>query len=404
MKNTAQRGQVLPLVALCLVVLLGAAALAVDAGYLQYKQRVQQTAADAAALAGAWQVVDGAGHSQITAAAQASSSSNSFANAGNVAVTVNWPPATGPNNGNDNAVEVVIKATYPAIFSAVLGRPTNDVSTRAVAVVESNPSNSCLDVMDKDLTMSSPGSTLTATCGVMVNRNVNDTNATMNVPYIGAVGNAGKSISGVVTESGIPPFSDPCSTIPGCKALVSMYPLGSNVANEGPYSNCAVPSGSTLNPGCYTKISNDTDLSPGLYVISGDLTGNLTCSTCTSNGTSGTGMTLVVGGKINFNGSTTTLVAPPKATGTGTATVSPSAGAPGVLIYQTSTQTNPENFSAQSLLGMLYAPNAHIDLNGGGSTVHVSFVVAADLIGNNGNISVDNGGFRSLTQTPVLSE
>jgi hypothetical protein len=111
-----------------------------------------------------------------------------------------------------------------------------------------------------------------------------------------------------------------------------------------------------------------------------------------------------VQGKINFNGSTTTLVAPPKDTGTGAATVTSAAGAPGVLIYQTSTQTNPENFSAQSLLGMLYAPNAHINLNGGRSTIHVSFVVAADVIGNGADISVDSGGFGSETQTPVLAE
>ena len=392
----------MPLVALCLTVLMGAAALAVDAGYLQYKQRVQQTASDAAAIAGAWQLVDHATSAQVKAAGLASATSNSFTDgSNNVSVTINWAPQSGPNKGNTNAVEAIISAEYPAIFSSIWTK-TNSVTTRAVAIVQSNQSTPCFYVMDKDLTMSAPGSTLTSSCGILVNRNVNDNNAVMNVPSIGAGSSFGNTFPGVVTTI-VPPFNDPCSTIPGCAALVSMFPLNSNVANEGPYSSCG-PEPSNPGPGCYTSLPNDANLTPGLYVVTGDVSGNLTCTTCTSNGTSGTGVTIVVGGKVNFNGSTSSLVAPPKATGTGTATVTSTGGAPGVVFYMTSTQTSPQNFSAQSLLGMIYAPNAHINLNGGGSTLHVTFVVAADVIANKAQITVDNSGFSNLSQTPVLAE
>ncbi len=48
-----ERGQLLPVFALMLVVLIGMAALAVDVGYWRNQQRLAQTAADAAAIAGA---------------------------------------------------------------------------------------------------------------------------------------------------------------------------------------------------------------------------------------------------------------------------------------------------------------------------------------------------------------
>jgi len=44
-----ERGQALPLIAVCFVVIFGFAALAVDVGAAQYRQRMQQTATDAAA-------------------------------------------------------------------------------------------------------------------------------------------------------------------------------------------------------------------------------------------------------------------------------------------------------------------------------------------------------------------
>ena len=56
----SQRGQTLVLVALLLVVLMGLTSLAADAGYYHYQQRVMQTAADSAALAGASEITYGA--------------------------------------------------------------------------------------------------------------------------------------------------------------------------------------------------------------------------------------------------------------------------------------------------------------------------------------------------------
>lgn len=397
MPRHAQRGQSLVLTVIALPVLLGLAAFAVDAGYLRYEQRIQQTAADSGAIAGAWQIVNG---SDPTNAAQFAAGKNGFTHDGvNVIVTANTPPQSGPYEGNTNAVEVIVKASHPAFFSAVFGLSKNWVTTRAVALVRGN-NGACIWSLQKDLTIQNGN--LNSPCGIMVTRNVNDNGATVNVPSIGAGGSAGNSFPGVITTSNIPPFSDPCPTIPGCAALTQMFPVGST-PGPGPFATCTDPGASTaLSAGCYTSLTGTFNLKPGLYVIPGDVNATLTCPSC-QQGVSG--VTIVVGGKINLNGSTTSLVAPPTQSGTGSATVTADGGAPGVVFYQTSTSTSPENFSAQQLLGMLYAPAAHINLNGGGSTITISYVVGADIIANGSVITVPGAGCGNcLSQTPQLAE
>ena len=56
MRRNSQAGQALVIAALGLTVLMLAAGLAVDMGYMRYQKRRLQTAADSAAIAGAAQV------------------------------------------------------------------------------------------------------------------------------------------------------------------------------------------------------------------------------------------------------------------------------------------------------------------------------------------------------------
>ncbi len=399
-----ERGQTLPIVGISLLLLFGFAALAVDAGYLEYKQRAQQTAADAAAIAGAWALFNG---TNVNSAAQSSAGTNGFTNNGTtVVVKATTPPATGFNTANSNAVEATVTVTYPAILSAIW-RSSNTVSTRAVAVVQSNPNGGCFWVLQKDLTNN--GGVINAPCSILVERDVHV--GTANVPSIGAGGKVdGNATNGTtVVTQGIPtPILDPCldGTIHGCKAIVNMYPFGSTPgAGPGtPYSSCATSppvSGTSITGGCYPSMSGSFNLAPGLYVIQGDFSASLTCTSCVLGST---GVTLVVGGKVNLNGSTTAINAPPAVTGVQSATVT-AAGAPGVLFYQTSTNTNPENFSAQSLLGLIYVPGAHVNFNGGGSTETITSIVAADIVANNATLSVSGTSSSGYaTQVPVLSE
>jgi uncharacterized membrane protein len=69
-----QAGQSTVFVAFALVALLCFLALAIDVGYLRYQRRQIQTAADAAALAGASEL----SYTGVSAAAKADSSSNGY--------------------------------------------------------------------------------------------------------------------------------------------------------------------------------------------------------------------------------------------------------------------------------------------------------------------------------------
>ena len=129
---TYERGQVLVIFALSLTALIMFAALAFDTGTLLLGRRDQQDAADAAALAGAFFLPGNAGQAQT--AARSIATANGFSNGGDVSVTVNIPPTSGPHSGQSGAVEVVIGNNRPSIFAGILGVAGWDVSARAVAV------------------------------------------------------------------------------------------------------------------------------------------------------------------------------------------------------------------------------------------------------------------------------
>src|ERR1051325_8380390 len=74
MKFNKQSGQVLVGAAVALVVLCGFAGLAIDMGALRYQKRVQQTAADSAAIAGASNLT----YTGYQTAAQAAAAQNGF--------------------------------------------------------------------------------------------------------------------------------------------------------------------------------------------------------------------------------------------------------------------------------------------------------------------------------------
>src|SRR5579884_370800 len=111
----ASRGQTLPLIAISIILLAGMAGFAADVGYHQYQQRMQQTAADSAAIAGAKEKPLG----DFTAAAKQDATNNGYTDntgqstcpsdpvVGTVCVNVYNPPQAGDAFANDGgAVEV----------------------------------------------------------------------------------------------------------------------------------------------------------------------------------------------------------------------------------------------------------------------------------------------------------
>lgn len=174
-KRRSEAGQALVLAAAALTVLTLAAGLAVDLGYLRYQRRRAQSAADGAAIAAAAEMGPCAGSlSCIQAAAFTDASSNGFKDSslgGLATVTVNNPPASGPNSGNNSFVEVIVSQAQPTYFMRAVGINSSTISARAVAKTGSGP-NCMYALGPASDAISSPfispiDSNVTANCGVI---------------------------------------------------------------------------------------------------------------------------------------------------------------------------------------------------------------------------------------------
>ncbi len=380
MKRSARRGQIIPLVALLLVPLLGAAALAVDVGYLRYQQRIAQTAADSAAIAGATELPY-AGSSYV-AAARSDAAANGFTNnGGTIVVTVNNPPASGPNTGNANAVEVIVSAKYPTFFENVFGMALATVQSRAV-VVNRNRTNNCFYLLGTGTSNISSDTLTSPTCGLMTNGSLNINVSTVNMSRIGYAG-SGNNFSQVTFSNAQPAAAiataDPCPTIAGCAYLTANPPATSPCT----YTNFNPSSNTTIYPGVYCGPINANNLnltfSPGVYVFTSGV--NFNGGTLT-----GTGVTWYVpSGAINIQNTAHINLSAPT-----------SGATEGILIYQPPSNSNNLNWSGflgNGTPSVVYAPAATLTSNG------INFSAVSIIVGS-ANISTSTFTFPSGGAVP----
>jgi len=126
-----QRGQVLVLTALTMMVLLGMAALVLDVGHWFRAQRDLQATADASALAGAQALPEDAGTAAALAAEYTSKNGGSGATA-----TVTF---TSKNYANDT-IHVKLSRETPGFFAKIFGIDSVEVGAKSAAR-SINPSN-----------------------------------------------------------------------------------------------------------------------------------------------------------------------------------------------------------------------------------------------------------------------
>lgn len=125
-----ERGIVIVLVAVMLVVLLGFAAMAVDIGEILWSRRVQQNAADAAALAGVRELPDNPANATLVALSYATD--NGFkSKTGEITVTATISTIY---NANDSIVATITRTVPPGLRAAV-GAGSTDVVAQAIAIV-----------------------------------------------------------------------------------------------------------------------------------------------------------------------------------------------------------------------------------------------------------------------------
>jgi hypothetical protein len=352
------RGQVLPLIVISLGALMGFGGIAVDVGFLEYRQQVQQTATDAAALGGAQALARTSCDSALVgkSAALADATGNGFSTAGSVTVNAYVPPATGPYAGNSCAVGVAITdAAVQTFFTRLFGYASGmQETTQAVAAVSSNGGTGCIYLLSPTVDQNFNGAKVhSPQCGVYINDTANFNGANFDVPYIGYAGGTPNENGSVFTEATpqpMLPIADPCPTIPGCNYLANNPPSTSSCTsfNGNGYNG-------SLAAGCYSSLNlNGANVTMnGLYIFNGSSNFN----GATVSATNTTIYVTASGTPPNFNGATVTL-SPPS-----------SGNERGVAYYQVPANTGSANFNGtnNSYSGLMYAPTAtSVNFNGAG--------------------------------------
>lgn len=453
MIRKSEVGQALVLTALALVALLGVLGLAIDMGVLRYDKRLQQTAADAAALAGASNLAFGstAGGPSITTAARGASQANGFADTsgdpcqtpptnldiGSVAVTVCNPPIYGPHTGDAHYVEAYVSAGQPTYFMKILGVDKETVTARAVATVNggNEKGGGCLWTLGPP-TASIEGvnvngnPTLNApTCGITDNGNFNTKGNALEVTAstFAAAGdwiNHGTQPNDVTCTSGQSPcpgdmvgVSDPLAsklTAPSAGTPVYTLKISGNSNSTGgcnTTTNCNYANGVyTISPGTYCSITITgttsaaiVNFASGIYIIEGTDDGCTTQSlNIPGNGTiSGDGVMFYFTGTSTLN-----MTGTPTMQLTGMPDGSTYAG---MLMWQDPNDTNTDGpamggNSGSYYDGMVYFPKDQLTFYGNNTSMSVSMVITYSVqLSGNPTVNLEGAATMPAGTNPIVT-
>jgi Flp pilus assembly protein TadG len=449
-----QRGHVMITTAIMAVVLIAFAGIATDISYLEHVRRRMQTAADAGALSGGWQILraatqrcdDGTVSPSVNAAAKADSALNGYTDgSSNTTVTVNCPPVAGFYAGDFGAVEVVVRQTnQPMFFMKIFPSATQGtVAARAVAHLGSG--EGCLIALGgpgAPFKGSYDGITVNGTADVDVGKGCavisNDTMCTKGGGELTSGSNSAVNVGGggcgsnftPALETGVLPATDPLKNVfvsptpTSCGAAVcgsgtaadpyrgwttppKSFPTGTVYFAAGPYyggihltsgmNAVFAPSGSStdfiMGGGGFGINSAGTVTATGVMFY---LTGreNASCgAACTAYDT------------VQINGGTNTFSAP--ATGADKSVLF--ASDPAIVPRNSTMYDNKINGNTgSSFNGVFYFPNSGLTFNGtsGGGGNNIAIFAQAMTIGGTatlaGNFSAMPGG--GVKDAAVLGE
>lgn len=286
MKNIKREGgQALILVALSMTMLLGFAGFATDVGVLLHVKREAQTAADAAAIAGATEALAEGNPTTLSTteynAAEADASLNGFTGASSsgaantstgTTLTVNVAPnITVPTFNLPGYVQVTISQPAPTVFikafMSLFGNTGYSGMTVGASAIASDTikSQGCFYVTD--LTGDSPSfdistgsnNVITTKCGVYVNGNLDiggsSSITSSSVVATGSI-SGGSGITGA-QAAGVPPQPIPLPQL----LLPADQPTINTTAGT-----CTAPPNSGFSA-CFLNAPLTGNLAPGLYVF-----------------------------------------------------------------------------------------------------------------------------------------
>jgi Flp pilus assembly protein TadG len=398
--QSRRRGAIVLFVAVCLTVLLGVVAIALDGGVLLTERRHAQAAADAAALAAACDLYKNYGtnggldNSTGTAKASALSTAaaNGYANDGTVSVvTVNIPPSSGDYSGKAGYAEVIVKFNQTRSFSSIFGSGSIPVQARAVARgsadARSNAAILILDPSSSSALAVSGTPSVTSNSKIIVNSN---SLQAANASGGSSISASEIDITGGYTTSGggafvgtintnQSPTSDPLASLPAPDPL--------SLPVQSSWQQVCSTGSTTLNPGVYkggisASSSASLTLSPGIYYMDG---GGFTVSgqaNVVGNGVMIYNAPGEEGGAVNIGGG-------------GTVTLSgPASGVyAGISLFQnrnSSVGATVNGGSGMNIAGTFYFAGAPVKITGNSSmTILGSQYISRDLtVGGTASLTV----------------
>jgi Flp pilus assembly protein TadG len=385
-------GAVLIYTGLLIAVLFSVGGLAVDAGMWYATKRSAQSAADAAALAGALEVARGSTDAEVEARATADAQLNGYSNSTGATITVHNPPNSGPSAGVSGAVEVIVEQPVPAFLSAVVRSEQVTVAARAVA--RSFVAESCVYVMNpaEDAALSVPGTAdVNMDCGAQVNSvspiAIDQTGTScMTATEIATSGSASGTCLNPQPDEDMPQADDPFS-----------YLSPPSVATDTCIDTDPVvvtTAGTTIPAGNYCGglvIEADATFDSGTYAIGGE-------------GLQIQGSSVVTGDEVSFyfpddlTGYDPPGPTPPRGIYiAGTADVDLSAPTSGdynsILMYvdpnvDPNIQLVMQGGADMELEGVIYAKNNHMRFAGGADGIDGWTVLAVDTLEFTGNSNI----------------
>ncbi len=289
-------GNVATLFALSLPIIIGAAALGVETSYWFFRDLKLQSAADAAAYAGAIEKRAGSSDTDILGSAAYSAEDNGFdANLGTM--VVNSPPTSGAYAGTQ-AVEVILSQPVERFFTKI--SLNKDVTERARAVAKfQSTGKACILALDPSAssTVLFSGNTSFSVdgCNVMANSIATDA--------VKSQGSVQVAVDCIVSGGGVDLTAGVIQAQPNCPFLKAP-PVGD------PYSQLPVPS--AADSYVYKNgldIKGTVNLAPGVYIIQGNKGLTINAGAVVT----GTGVTFYLDGtaRVTMNGAATVKLQAP---------------------------------------------------------------------------------------------
>lgn len=431
-----ESGQVLVMTLFCMGCLLGALGFAVDVGVLFNARRQMQTAADAAAMAAATEAYyNGTGSTNIDQRAYDAAKANGVDHSvtGNVVMVTVGPTLQPGSVSCSSCVEVQLSAPTHTIFMQTMSsffysnNSFNKVNVSATAVAGwPGTSDNCVYLtgasLASELTMHGGSSINAPGCGVYVNSNSASAvdyngNASLNSAYVSVVGNdPGASSLGGTRPGGTgapapvqpPPLPLNIPAIPstGCTSTVSAGEVTVSTTGTGKVTQTAASGSSSNNVVCFTNTGGVTiDSGVTLSGVAGNgvlyvfeygvtLSGNVSfgtgtaspagcLTTCTSFSNEQSAVLDLAGGTLSQGNSGLSVFAPTSGTYNSIGLMVPTTN----TTWSGSCPASPvtpcmeiqRGSSNSTFDGIVYAPDAYLELQDAGGAAEATGVISQGL-------------------------